>query len=772
AYHEIDRQGAFLHVTRAGWATPGFQSASEVLGHTIFEFVAPEEVELSRDRFTRKIAGEMPLEPYTRTILRRDGRRLVVEIRQRAIPCEGGGLAGLRSVLLDITERQRVQALYAAQSQVVEMIATGAPLGDVMQAICRNLETQLPGAISSILLLNPARSTLHLLAGAGLPAAYNAAIEGMATGPEACSCGTAVCRRDAVVVEDIATDPLWANFRDLALLHGLRACWSKPVFSRTGEVLGTFAVYWREPRGPAAQEWEMIEVSAHVASIAIERHQAEETRERLAAILEATPDAVGIADRDCRPVYLNASGRKLLSLAPDQSLDSINLIDFHPGPTGRRIKEEAVPAVLRDGVWSGEGMVLAAGGRETPVAQMLLAIPGQNEAKYLACVLRDLTQQKRLEAELRQAQKMEAVGQLAGGVAHDFNNILTVVLGYAQALLNGNPPGDPQHEALSEIVKAADRAASLTRQLLAFGRRQILRPRVLDLNSVVADMDRLLRRVIGENIELVTVMQPHLGRVRADPGQIEQVLMNLAVNARDAMPKGGKLSLETAHAELGQDAPSLLDCPPGRYVLLSVSDTGHGMDQPTRERAFEPFFTTKEVGKGTGMGLATVYGIVKQSGGAIGLESQLGAGATFRIYLPRVEDAQETIAESTAGRPEVSLTILLLEDEPDLRRMICRMLGMQGHKVLEAADFASAREHCLGPGKIDLLLTDVVMPGMGGRDVANQVRQLRPEVRTLYMSGYSEDVLLREGIGGGGLVFLEKPFSPSQLAAKIREALR
>lgn len=417
-------------------------------------------------------------------------------------------------------------------------------------------------------------------------------------------------------------------------------------------------------------------------------------------------------------------------------------------------------------------MVLAAGGRETPVAQMLLAIPGQNEAKYLACVLRDLTQQKQLEAELRQAQKMEAVGQLAGGVAHDFNNILTVVLGYAQALLNGNPPGDPQHEALSEIVKAADRAASLTRQLLAFGRRQILRPRVLDLNSVVADMDRLLRRVIGENIELVTVMQPHLGRVRADPGQIEQVLMNLAVNARDAMPKGGKLSLETAHAELGQDAPSLLDCPPGRYVLLSVSDTGHGMDQPTRERAFEPFFTTKEVGKGTGMGLATVYGIVKQSGGAIGLESQLGAGATFRIYLPRVEDAQETIAESTAGRPEVSLTILLLEDEPDLRRMICRMLGMQGHKVLEAADFASAREHCLGPGKIDLLLTDVVMPGMGGRDVANQVRQLRPEVRTLYMSGYSEDVLLREGIGGGGLVFLEKPFSPSQLAAKIREALR
>ncbi|HET7463630.1 MAG TPA: PAS domain S-box protein [Longimicrobium sp.] len=396
---------------------------------------------------------------------------------------------------------------------------------------------------------------------------------------------------------------------------------------------------------------------------------------------------------------------------------------------------------------------------------------------------RDVTERKHAEEALRvsqqqllQAQKMDAVGRLAGGVAHDFNNLLTAIRGNAELLLYDIPAGDPRRDDVDEIRKAADRAAALTRQLLAFSRRQVLQPRVLDLNDVVQEMERMLRRLIGEDVELVTRLSPGVAQVRADPGQVEQVVLNLAVNARDAMPGGGKLIVETADAELGDETkrahPYVV---PGRYVMLCVSDTGQGMDPETRERAFEPFFTTKPAGRGTGLGLSTVYGIVKQSGGFIWLDSELGRGTRVRIYLPPA--AAPAPPPATAPRPVEHRrgegTVLLAEDEVTVRRLAVRVLQRGGFAVLEAADgeeaLTVAREYA---GSIDLLVTDLVMPRMGGRDLAARLRGVRPQVPVVYVSGYAEEAVQRDGVLDPGARFLPKPFTAEQLLDAVHAALR
>ncbi|MGH7607168.1 MAG: PAS domain S-box protein, partial [Gemmatimonadales bacterium] len=352
---------------------------------------------------------------------------------------------------------------------------------------------------------------------------------------------------------------------------------------------------------------------------------------------------------------------------------------------------------------------------------------------------RDVSEQRHLEEQFRQSQKMEAVGQLAGGIAHDFNNLLTAILGNTQLLMREIPPGDAKRADVDEIRKASERAASLTRQLLAYSRRQMLQPEVLDLNVVVADLDRMLRRLIGEHITLVTRPAPHLGRVRADPNQIEQVLVNLAVNARDAMAGGGTLTIETANVDLGQEfTQEHLGSEPGPFVMVAVTDTGTGMEPAVRAHLFEPFFTTKEVGKGTGLGLATVYGIVKQSGGYIAVQTERGRGTTFQVYLPRlasVEGRPAPLPPKTAARG--SETVLVVEDEPAVLTLSRRALEAQGYVVLAAADGTAAlrivERH---GGRIDLLLTDVVMPGLSGRELADQLAVRRPGMRVLYMSGY------------------------------------
>ena len=408
-------------------------------------------------------------------------------------------------------------------------------------------------------------------------------------------------------------------------------------------------------------------------------------------------------------------------------------------------------------------------------AQGEVAIDEDGKPTRMFGTIQDVTEFKELEAQLRQSQKMEAVGRLAGGVAHDFNNMLTVITGYSEFLLRRLKENDPIRSELEAIRQAGERAAGLTRQLLAFSRRQVLAPQVLNLNKVVPEMEKMLGRLIGEDVELVTVLGSGLSNVKADPGQIEQVVMNLAVNARDAMPDGGKLTIETADADLSEAyAREHVGVAAGPYVMLAVSDTGVGMDEDTRSHIFEPFFTTKDVGKGTGLGLSTVYGIVRQSGGHIFVYSEPGKGTSFKIYFPRAEE--EAAAPGKEGVPSEELrgteTILLVEDEKGVREFSGRVLRENGYTVFEAESGQAALD-VLGrhEGPVDLLLTDVVMPGMGGFDLARRASVLRPGSGVLYMSGYTEEMIDERGLLEMDIPFLPKPFTPEALLRKVREVL-
>jgi len=392
---------------------------------------------------------------------------------------------------------------------------------------------------------------------------------------------------------------------------------------------------------------------------------------------------------------------------------------------------------------------------------------------------RDVTDRRILEEQVMMSQKMEAIGRLAGGVAHDFNNILTAIGGYSDLLLADLPPDDRRRHDVEEIHQATQRAAALTQQLLAFSRRQVLQPKVINLNALVPDIEKMLRRLIGEDILFATVLHPRLGNVRADPGQLEQVIVNLAVNARDAMSDGGRLTIETRNVELDEaytaEHPAVK---PGRYVLLAVTDTGVGMDEETKARIFEPFFTTKVRGKGTGLGLATVYGIVQQTGGHIWPYSEPGRGTTMRVYLPRVDAPADPIEHPRDAAPETlrgSETILVVEDEAPVRAVTRQLLERNGYTVLEAPDGAAALalvDGAAGGRHIDLLLTDVIMPGMSGRELAAQLNARRPNLRVLFMSGYTDDAVVRHGMLEPGLAYLEKPFRPMALLRKVRSVLR
>jgi two-component system, cell cycle sensor histidine kinase and response regulator CckA len=389
-------------------------------------------------------------------------------------------------------------------------------------------------------------------------------------------------------------------------------------------------------------------------------------------------------------------------------------------------------------------------------------------------VVMDVTGRRDLEEQLRQAQKMEAVGMLAGGVAHDFNNLLTIINGYSQLILNNLQKNDPNRHSAEQIMKAGDRAAGLTNQLLAFSRRQVMQPKVLDLNSLVTGLSAMLRRLIGEDIDLRLTLREDLGRVSADPGQIEQVLMNLVVNARDAMPRGGSLTIETANVTLDENyAGRHIAVRPGPYVLLAVSDTGGGMDEATKSRLFEPFFTTKEPGKGTGLGLSTVFGIVKQSGGSVQVYSEMGTGSSVKVYLPRID---QKVSLEREGRRKPALkgseTILLVEDDEMVRTLVRETLEREGYKVIDSADPVEAQRISDNyRGRIDLLIADVVMPKLSGRELSRNLTDRRPDLKVLYMSGYTDSAIVNSGILQKEVAFLQKPFTPGQLSAKVREVI-
>ena len=491
-------------------------------------------------------------------------------------------------------------------------------------------------------------------------------------------------------------------------------------------------------------------------------------------ILQNMAEGLIVIDGQGSIAFVNPAQAALLGCAPGELMgrpwttmvppDQQAIVSGAEGPEGRlRVGRYDLELARKDGT------------RVPVLTSISLCRAGDRAGKFLV-VFTDLSERKRLENQLLQAQKMEAIGQLAGGIAHDFNNLLTVIVGLSDFLLSSFQLDDPRHEDLEQVRRAAERAGALTRQLLAFSRRQVLQPRVMDLNSTIDNVEKMLRRMIRESIELQTVLSSPSPRVKADPGQIEQVLMNLVVNARDAMPKGGKLVIETGSATLdASDVREHVGVAPGAYAMLAVSDTGTGIDKAILSQIYEPFFTTKAEGKGTGLGLSTVYGIVKQSGGHIGVESELGRGTTFRIYLPVAkEDAQPVKSSSTIHElASGSETILLVEDEETVRNLTRRVLRGNGYSVLEvrtgAEALALSEQH---PGPIHLLLTDLVLPGgMSGWDLRERLLALRPEIRVLCMSGYAYDAAVQHHILERGIPFLEKPFKPAALTQKVREVL-
>jgi PAS domain S-box-containing protein len=519
-----------------------------------------------------------------------------------------------------------------------------------------------------------------------------------------------------------------------------------------------------------------------------ERKRAEEAlnseKQRFQTLSEQAPFGMVMIDQDGTFKYINPKFRELFGY---------NLSDLPDGKTWFR-KAYPNPTYRHDVIssWINDLISFRMGEKRSRTftvtckngaEKIINFIPVQLETGENLVACEDITDRKRaeeemmvLEEQLRHSQKMEAIGQLAGGVAHDFNNLLTVIKGYSQLSLLDLVESDPLWGNIQEIQKAAQRAADLTRQLLAFSRRQILDLKVLDMNTLLKDLDKMLRRIIGEDIELVTLLAEDLGRVKIDPGQFEQMILNLAANARDAMPSGGKLTIETVNIELDKEyACTHIGVRPGPYVCLSIGDTGVGIPFDIKEKVFEPFFTTKERGKGTGLGLSTVYGIVKQSEGNICVYSEPGYGTTFKVYLPRVEEKLDAglKQEENDSLPRGNETVLLVEDDPLVRGLAHRILIQQGYRVLEAANgeeaLHEARKHA--GEKIPLLLTDVVMPQMGGKELSEKLKLLIPDIKVLYTSGYTDNSVVHHGVLEPGTHFLQKPFSPKMLSHKVREVL-
>jgi len=558
---------------------------------------------------------------------------------------------------------------------------------------------------------------------------------------------------------------------------------------KTGSAQGTMTVQTRlgEKRvwdysNTLRTEGVAVPIVRTMAHDVTEQSQAEnalqENQARLAGIVNSAMDAIISVDSEQKIVLFNAAAERIFRCpatdAIGQSIDRFIPQRFREQHTKHIRNFGETGLTLRSMHSFAELTALRADSEQFPIEASIsqIEVAGQ---KLFTVILRDITERKQLEEQFRQSQKMEAIGRLAGGVAHDFNNMLTAIIGYSQLVQAQLDDSSPLRHDIEEIEKAGNRAAGLTAQLLAFSRKQVLQPKVLDLNEVMSDVDKMLRRLIGEDIDLVTIGMPDLGRVKADPGQVEQILLNLALNSRDAMPRGGKLIIETANIELDEIyASSHADVVPGRYVMLAVSDTGHGLDAETQSHIFEPFFTTKPQGKGTGLGLSTVFGIVRQSGGHVWVYSEPGHGAAFKVYFPRVDEPADAAAapiksvESLYG----SENILVVEDDEAVRDVSRLALEKYGYTVLEAERGTQALE-AFGPlaTAIDLVVTDVIMAGMSGPGLVLRLQKLHPDVKVLYVSGYTEEATIHHGVLTEGIAFLQKPFTPDGLVRKVRQLL-
>jgi PAS domain S-box-containing protein len=621
-------------------------------------------------------------------------------------------------------------------------------------------------------------------------------------------CGQTILHHDLLVIPDAALDERFFNV-PMVTRAGIRFYAGAPLLTTEGYALGTLCVMDRLPRELPAGHKDALLTLAHLVAAQLEVRRGtkasapvddkpsliegtvenisehkraddalRDSQERLLGIISSAMDAIITVDDKQRIIVFNRAAEQIFhcpaSEAIGQTIDKFIPQRFHEahrehirsfGQTGTSSRSMYSPGTL---------MGVRADGEEFPVEATISQVKTASERLYTV-ILRDISVRKRTEDELRQAQKMEAVGHLAGGIAHEFNNYLGIIMGYSDQMAQEEIQSESLRLGLAEIKGATQKTASLTRQLLAFSRKQLIEPTVLDLNASVWDAHKLLRRLIPANIDVIPVLHPDLGKVKADPAQIQQILINLVVNARDAMPQGGKITIDTAEVVLDEEFASRhVDILPGDYVMLSVNDTGEGIDAETLAHIFEPFFTTKQAGKGTGLGLSTTYGIVKQSGGHITVASVQGRGTTFRVYLPKLAETHDDSPTAPHSKPMPTgiATIVLVEDESSLRRLMRTTLERQGYRVLEAKDGAEGLSLCRhNLEHIDLVVTDLAMPRMTGLQLKEKVVALRSSMKFLLISGYAEDLLgSREQIANAG-DFLEKPFLPDELARRVREIL-
>ncbi|HXT85740.1 MAG TPA: PAS domain S-box protein [Verrucomicrobiae bacterium] len=760
--------GKFISVNPAmarmfGYASPEemIEAVNDIGGQLYTDVSHRENFKAAMEEFGT-IAG------FETHVLRKNGTKIWISETARAVRNVIGRVCYYEGTLEDITSRKRAEAERQVTFEIIHAANVTDNLDELLhrihQALCRVLYAEN----CFVALYDPVSC---LFTFPFFVDKYDAAFPPQTMDR---SCTSYVFRKgEAKLIPQPAFDKL-ATEGEVELVGTPSPSWLGVPLRTPSATIGVLVVqHYENDNAYTRRDLEFLNSVGGQIALAIERKRAEtalrDSEARLRVLIERLPAIVWTTDKELLFTSSLGSGLERLGLKPNEVV-GLSLYEYF-----QTDDRTFAPIAAHRRALLGETVTFHVewgGGSYACHAEPLRDSDG--EITGVISMAFDITDRKQLEAQLRQAQKMEAVGRLAGGIAHDFNNLLMVIQGYTELLLDKLGGEHPLRRNAEQIHDASQRAASLTKQLLAFSRKQMLAPQVLNIQDVVTDMEKMLRRLIGEDIELVTVNAPELWHVRADRSQIEQVILNLAVNSRDAMPNGGKLTIETCNTELDSSYSRQAVVEPGQYVLLAVSDTGIGMDAATQAHIFEPFFTTKEKGKGTGLGLATVYGIVKQSGGYVWVYSEPGKGAAFKVYLPRVIKT----VEQTAQKPEPrrsgrgSETILLVEDEKGVRDLAREYLTEAGYIVLEAENAEQAlRIARESTAKIDLLFTDVVMAGISGRQLAEQMQQLRPGLRVLYMSGYTDEAIVHHGILGRGMTLLQKPFTLNSLALKIRETL-
>jgi two-component system, cell cycle sensor histidine kinase and response regulator CckA len=763
--------GRYLSVNPALARMCGFASPSEMISTVedlSKEMYADPNV---RDVFKQLIEKYGSVKDFEYEVRRRDGAKIWISENAHVVRNPDGEILSYEGTIEDITARKRAELERQVTFEIIHAVNVTDNLDDLLGLIHLALKKVLYAENCFIALYESTTGMFHF------PFFVDQFDEAPPPQRVGKSCTAHVYRTGQPMLIPQRTFDLLAAEGKVELVGTPSPSWLGVPLRTPAATIGVLVVqHYKDENAYTERDQEFLGSVGGQIALAIERKRSEErvreSEARLRVLVEQLPAVLWTVDKNLRFTSALGAGFVRLKIKPDTLLGT-SLLDYF-----ETTDQTFLPIAAHRRAVAGEPMTFHVEWKSGSYACHVEPLrDSDGQVSGAICMSLDITDRKQLEEQLRQAQKMEAVGRLAGGIAHDFNNLLMVIQGYSDLLVERLPGGDPLRRNAEQIQMASQRASSLTRQLLAFSRKQMLAPKILNVQSVVAEMEKILRRLIGEDIQLETSSAPDLGLVKADRSQIEQVILNLAVNARDAMPQGGRLTIETANVVLDSSyshPPAVLS--PGRYVMLAVTDNGCGMDAETQAHVFEPFFTTKEKGKGTGLGLATVYGVVKQSGGYVWVYSEPGRGTSFKIYLPRIEET--AVPAVRDGKSEMQIpergseTILLVEDEKGVRELAREYLASSGYTVIEAEDGHTALElAAMHVGQIHLLLTDVVMPGISGRELAERVSQIRPGIKIIYMSGYTDQAVVHHGILQNDAVLLQKPFTLMTLAGKLREML-